>query len=192
MPRLLRKSNQRKKPSKNPRPSVLILCEGANTEPQYLNHVRRALGLSAVAVEGPRGVPKTLVEIAVDRKKFGDHDAIWCVFDVDSHPNLSGAKQQAAAHGIKLAISNPCVELWLVLHHVRYERPCTKEGIQREIRKHDADYNKNIDPARYWKKYPTARKNALELIARNQRNNSIGQAPCTNFHELIGELEKLI
>ncbi|MGH3940412.1 MAG: RloB family protein, partial [Pseudonocardiaceae bacterium] len=43
----------------------------------------------------------------------------WCVFDVEwpkNHPNLKQAIQLARDHNIRLAISNPCFELWLILH----------------------------------------------------------------------------
>ena len=44
------------------------------------------------------------------------YDAVWCVFDVDEHPQIADARQMARANGIELAISNPCFELWLLLH----------------------------------------------------------------------------
>jgi hypothetical protein len=43
-------------------------------------------------------------------------DEVWCVFDVDEHPKLAEARDQANANGIQLAVSNPCFELWLLLH----------------------------------------------------------------------------
>lgn len=44
------------------------------------------------------------------------HDQIWCVFDRDEHPNFTEAIGLALRHGINLAISNPCLELWFLLH----------------------------------------------------------------------------
>ena len=44
------------------------------------------------------------------------HDEYWCVFDVDVHPYLREATALAKSNGIKLAISNPCIELWFLLH----------------------------------------------------------------------------
>jgi RloB-like protein len=41
------------------------------------------------------------------------------VFDVEwprNHPGLEEAVKQAYANGIKLAVSNPCFESWLILH----------------------------------------------------------------------------
>lgn len=44
------------------------------------------------------------------------HDQIWCVFDRDEHPNFAKTITLADSHGINLAISNPCLELWFILH----------------------------------------------------------------------------
>src|SRR3954451_2941209 len=121
---------KRRKPRIEPRKRVLVICEGEKTEPSYFTGVKRLEQASTVDIEIDKagGVPKTLVERAVAKKKDskravsrdGDpnllYDEIWCVFDVDEHPNLQDAKQQAKANGIELAISNPCFELWLHLH----------------------------------------------------------------------------
>jgi hypothetical protein len=68
----------------------------------------------------------TLVDLAVRAKAEGERDErrgrgdswdeIWCVFDEDSHPRLAEAVAKAELHGINLAVSSPCLELWFVLH----------------------------------------------------------------------------
>jgi hypothetical protein len=67
-----------------------------------------------------------LVERAVAAKRSESRDAkrgrgrahnqIWCMFDRDEHPNFDRAIDLANRHGINLAISNPCIELWFILH----------------------------------------------------------------------------
>ena len=73
-------------------------------------------------------MPKTLVERAVAMKREAaleakrkkdenlKYDQVWCVFDIDEHPFVPEAKQQARDNGIEVAISNPCFELWALLH----------------------------------------------------------------------------
>lgn len=43
-------------------------------------------------------------------------DNYWCVFDVDEHPYLPDALELAASEGINVALTNPCFELWFILH----------------------------------------------------------------------------
>jgi hypothetical protein len=38
------------------------------------------------------------------------------MFDRDDHPNFARAIDLANRHQINLAISNPCIELWFILH----------------------------------------------------------------------------
>lgn len=79
-----------------------------------------------VVIDPFHGGPLQLVQHAVEAKRRSQrderqgrgraYDEIWCVFDVDQHPELATATDLARRHGVCLAISNPCIELWFVLH----------------------------------------------------------------------------
>lgn len=43
-------------------------------------------------------------------------DEVWCIFDRDDHHRFGEAIQAAATADIPTAVSNPCFELWLILH----------------------------------------------------------------------------
>lgn len=112
-----------------PRKELLVLVEGAVTEEAYLLFWKRQYRqLTLVDVHEFRGTPMSLVEKAVELKAAEErearrgrgraHDEIWCVFDVDAHLYLHEAIALAAAEGINVAISNPCIELWFLLHFV--------------------------------------------------------------------------
>ena len=158
----LRKS-ARQKPFKDPKPLILIVCEGENTEPQYLKGFAGACKNPRVRVRvhDETGVPKTLVclakeakvEAEAQAKREGDSnlrfDTVWCVFDVDEHPDIPAAMTMASDNGIELAISSPCFELWLILHF----RDCPG-GMHR---------HKLIDFADYEDRYPDAVQRATKL-----------------------------
>jgi hypothetical protein len=140
---------------RDPKPIILIVCEGEKTEPDYLKGFRQAFRNPRVEIElvDEQGVPKTLVEIAKQRKTDAENDArrmrdddlaydsVWCVFDIDDHPNIDAAKLQAQANEIHLAISNPSFELWLLLHFR------TSPGMQHrdKLRKMLADFVPGYD-----------------------------------------------
>lgn len=46
----------------------------------------------------------------------GGYDEVWCVFDVDDFPDVEEAVAKAKRLNIETAVSNPCFELWLLLH----------------------------------------------------------------------------
>jgi hypothetical protein len=106
---------------------LLVFVEGEVTEEQYLIHYRRRHRAKAnVQIADPHGTPFSLVERAVEAKKDDERDArrkggrardeYWCVCDVDEHPKLREAIELAVRNDIKLAISNPCIELWFLIH----------------------------------------------------------------------------
>jgi len=107
-------------------PDLLVFVEGLRTEDLYLTYWRRQhRDRVRIEIDPYRGGPLQLVERAADtqRTEARDakkgrgraHDQIWCVFDRDE-PNFAEAIDLADRHGIHLAISNPCLELWFILH----------------------------------------------------------------------------
>jgi len=109
------------------RREILVFTEGEKTEDGYLLPWRRTYRDTVLLEIDPfHGVPQSLVEQAIATKKAEArderrgrgraHDEIWCVFDIDAHPNVPEAIRLAQTHGIGLAISNPCIELWFILH----------------------------------------------------------------------------
>lgn len=120
---------RRRVASRAPRRELLVFVEGEVTEEIYLKDWhRRFRGQVNVQIHEFHGTPMALVERAVSakaveakearRNRGRAHDEVWCVFDVDEHPLLPEACALAAAEGIRLAITNPCIELWFLLHFV--------------------------------------------------------------------------
>ena len=72
------------------------------------------------------------------------YDEVWCVFDVDAHPHLPDAKQKAEANRIKMAISNPCFELWLLLHFQDQRAHIERDQVQSACRGHMPRYVKEV------------------------------------------------
>jgi hypothetical protein len=104
-----------------------VFVEGRRTEAMSLvGWHRRGRGRVRATIDPYRAGPLQLVEraVAAQRAEAYDarrargraHDQIWCVFDRDEHPNFASAVDLAAHHGIRLAMSNPCIELWFLLH----------------------------------------------------------------------------
>ena len=109
------------------RRQILVFVEGRRTEERYLvDWARRYRDDVIVLIDPFRGVPTSLIERAVDRQRQEkrderrsrgrNYDEIWCVFDVDEHPGLDRVYDLARRHKIHLAVSNPCLELWFILH----------------------------------------------------------------------------
>lgn len=107
---------------------IRVLTEGKLTEPEYLILLARQYR-SSITLRHDRAsngsAPLTLVQEARRQQKASknrrkadgpDFDEIWCVFDTDNHQNLDQAVNEARSTEIRTVVSNPCFELWLVLH----------------------------------------------------------------------------
>jgi hypothetical protein len=116
---LRRENSQRRRHAHRAARSVLVVCGGTRTEPDYLDGMRRAYRRASlkITVLSKARHPEGLVEHArsVSRRASEDFDEVWCVVDVDDF-ELAGAVASAADGRVLLAVSNPCFELWLLLH----------------------------------------------------------------------------
>lgn len=86
-----------------------------------------------------------------NKGQIQEGDEFWVMLDTDHHVNgthLRGtmtALKEARHKGFELAISNPCFEVWLLLHHVDipidtvFEKPADAEAM---LRKTLGSYNK--------------------------------------------------
>ena len=130
------RSLKRLRSSREPKRRFVLFCEGLNTEPAYFGAIGRNCVNALIEVKRGVGVPMTIAKKAVERKRrrtrnsFEEKDEVWAVFDRDNHPNFNGAVSMCEANGLGVASSNPCFDLWLVLHEREYERPESRRGIQ--------------------------------------------------------------
>ncbi len=173
-----RRRRQGRRPSfRDPKPTILVVSEGEVTEPEYLHGLRRACRNPRVTIEVAKehGVPMTLVraakrykeeaEVKAAREKDDNlaYDSVWCVFDFDDHPAIGEAKEMARDNGIDLAISNPCIELWLLLHFSDNPGHQGRKEIRRRLKKHVPKYDKHVDYATYAPGYLQAVTRAAKM-----------------------------
>jgi len=193
----------RRAPFREPKPKMLIVCEGAYTEKQYFEQFAKfhRNSLVDVIVEGGKGVPLTVVRAAKERKEkaisdakrmddeFLKYQSVWCVFDVDDHPNVPEARIIAADNGIELAISNPCFELWLLLHHRDCPGELHRHKAQTMLRDHVAGYDKHVNFDDYRDGYQKAVQRAKSLDQLAESMGEPGRNPTTGVYVLT---EKII
>lgn len=155
------------------------------TEEAYLLFwKRRFRQLTLVEVHEFRGTPMSLVEKAVELKTEEEreakrgrgraHDQVWCVFDVDAHPYLHDAIALAAAEGINVAISNPCIELWFLLHFVDQRAYIDRHAAQKEA-KAALSCNKQLTTSaleRMADNFDTAKERARKLDDKHLKDDT--------------------
>lgn len=107
---------ERPEPSKVEKPTILIVCEGENTEPSYFRQFRLSSATIKAVGEGYNTI--SLVSRAQQLSKEQDYDQVWCVFDKDDfHDNdFNNAIAMAQSMEFGVAYSNQAFEYWIILH----------------------------------------------------------------------------
>ncbi|MFI9384852.1 RloB family protein [Kutzneria sp. NPDC052558] len=129
---------------------ILIVCGGTRTELDYFDGLRRSRRDPTVRVRViAKGVaPDQLVRHA--QRVGGDYDEVWCVVDTDEF-DIAKAARLADELGVRLAVSNPCFELWLLLHFTehRVASPSYRD-LRPKLIKHVPGYDKcRVEFAQY-------------------------------------------
>jgi hypothetical protein len=184
---------------------MLICCEGQVTECSYLNGLKAELRIRLVHIEvvpGPSN-PKTLVDFAIEKKQRAERDAdrqgddnvkydeVWCVFDIDAHEYVQEAKQTAAANNIELAISNPCFELWLLLHFQEQRAHIERHHVQSACRGHMPEYVKEVPFELVFHHHQEAVGRAVALDKWQNSQGRPGGNPSTGVHRLTERIMQL-
>lgn len=183
---------------RHPLPRLLIVCEGAVTEPRYFRAFWEWCRNPRVQISIPRdrGVPYTLVSLARDMKDEAAarakaerdenlaFDEVWCVYDTDEHPRLNDARQLAASKGIELAVSNPCFELWLLLHFRESPGARDRHEVQELLATFIRGYQKLPPMDALLPRYELAKERAARLGRDADQSGEAGRNPTTRVHRL--------
>ncbi|MER6828349.1 RloB family protein [Streptosporangium sp. NPDC000563] len=187
------------------RKRFLVYCEGEVTERVYLGALVRDLRIPGVRFGSTHGEPLGLVRAALDHKrrapnslsdKKTPYDQVWCVIDVEAptpHGSLEQALVLARQNNIKCAISNPCFELWLILH-VKDQRTylTTDEACASLEAQGGCAYTRNgksFEPTAIMRSYELARKRAQTLEeAHKIEPRPAKRNPFTSVWELVDSL----
>jgi hypothetical protein len=186
---------------REPLARFLIVCEGTVTEPHYFKDLRvQERGLVEVKVV-PGGVPKTVVELAVKLKEESEvearrrkddnlrYDHVWCVFDIDEHPFVPEAKQQARDNAIDVAVSNPCFELWLLLHFQEQTAHIERDRLAHLCREHMPGYKKEPRCELLTPRQEEALARASQLDEWQATRGKVGANPSTGVHRLVRQIK---
>lgn len=103
-------------PTREVKPTILIVCEGENTEPSYFSQFK--LTSATIKTVGNGFNTESLVQAAIKLVEKQYYEQVWCVFDKDTFPaeRFNNAINMAEARGINVAYSNQAFEYWLILH----------------------------------------------------------------------------
>lgn len=187
---------------------VLIACEGAKTETGYFEGIRisrRLPTVQVVVVQGSGSDPLSVVNTAIDErrhwqleKRWDRSDTAWAVFDGDEHRSANldrwnRALSVAERERIHLAISNPCFELWYLLHFTSQTGEIHRDEARALLKQHLAEYEKSdLLYSRLRDLTSTAIERARQLeVCASRLGDDIHCNPTTSVHCLVDLLLRL-
>ena len=179
-----------------------MYSEGKKTEPLYFKAYELAISSAVIEVvcERERGDPKRLLTLAEKKRNEingrayqrlnGSADKVWVAFDRDDHDDIPQVISQCGKLDIGVAYSNPCFEVWLILHKENYDRDEHRDLTQRKCEEvcdgYSKDSGKFPDFSKILNNVEAAEDRAEKLLKRRSEDNS--PSPFTTVHLLTQEM----
>lgn len=170
---------------------IVLAVEGSHTEEQYFKPLRNGkIDIEVLSTDGefspssPQHVEERMDSfLTLNQSLIGGE--FWLVMDVDKHHRLLEVCMRATLKGYKLAVSNPCFELWLWLHHSDVDERFTNcQDLEIALRKALGSYNKSNLVIDSFHPYIATAINRAKALPRNSEN-PIPSFPGTHVYQLM-------
>ena len=165
-------------------PRYWVFCEG-ETEEAFVYYLRSKFRISIEIVPKIAGNRITQKFIANYKKGKPVHekDIDFLLYDADEQNTLSRLKELDAI----LLLSNPCIELWFLLHYKNQTACLSSQDCLRELKNRNGSYFKGIIDSKLKEKLD----NKITDACRRAKKLESTQNPSSNIFEFI-ELLKAI
>ena len=197
-------SKKRNRQNRKEKPMIIITAEGRNeTEARYFNYFRTADCPYIIKFHkaGYLTDPTKLAESI--RKRWDAEEAdertgdmAFVVVDLDNNEEKAKEIQQVEARNRveKFIVSNPCFEVWYLLHYgFSTKSYINADAVIRELKKHYSEYEKTSDM------YPLLKDKMDDAIANAEKLEKYHEVerhshpdvkcnPYTDIHKLVKKI----
>ncbi|MEV0274772.1 RloB family protein [Streptomyces sp. NPDC050610] len=208
---------------------VYAFIEGEVTEREYISliakHGRRAdprrgidFHIENATAAGKHRKPLPMVRNAISvlqrvereaeaaglgKEKDWNWPQVWVLFDRDAHEGIPEAMKLAREHGVRIAYSHPCFELWRLLHYQDYtstfggvcrdtnarlrRQPGFAQTYGKNVRAVSEQQSKHLQPEQILGngKYEIARKHAKKINEKRDGENPNHWDPYTDVWTFV-------
>jgi RloB-like protein len=189
----------RRAPHEEPRKRVYLFCEGAVTERLYFEALGRLYrkNVKVILSEKSGRDPLTLVQFAIvqgTRDSNDMNDEYWAVFDRDDHLSFDDAFERAKKGNIRIAFSNPCFELWILLHFQAQTANLSRTEATKRLKNHMHDYVKAPGLQQLlsndYSRYENAKTRAQGLSKQHWKDGDPRRNPGSTVFELVESIRR--
>ncbi len=208
----------RKQETKLPLKAFLIACEGICSEPNYINglvlneKINRKIADGTVVKIAPHqhSDPYGVLQDLLRSPNYESYDELWIVIDRDevelkgkgfgghTEENFQKALEESKEYGVEVACSNPCFELWIVLHFEYRDTACSRGDIQKKalekinlLLPNDKQLKK-VEKLKSVENIYDLLKDKVDIARRNAKklkaNEKIKANPSTGMYKLLESL----
>ena len=199
--------SKRKRNVREPKKIILIVCEG-ETEKKYFNTFRTRYRNNNIKIHTDfilQNDSINLIKFTKTKRSLvkdfdaNEKDCAWCVFDVDNNTDkvLKKVNDFAKKANIEIALSNPCIELWFLLHYKEVHSQISVQDSLSKLKEFIPNYKKGkIDYTILSKNTQKAISNAKKLNETHEKNQidliTTKSNPSTQVFKLIESIDKKI
>ena len=127
---------------KQMKPNFFVFCEG-KTEIAYIKFLRSLyrVPIQVIPKKGKSNISKDDIENSKRDYVTTNQDKTFLMFDLDVAGVLEHLQKISDA---ELLVSNPCVELWFLLHYQEQKSKLTSKKCIQKLQRFTKDYKKGV------------------------------------------------
>ncbi len=175
--------NVRISKGKQMKPNFFVFCEG-ETEIAYVKFLRSLYRapIQVIPKKGKSNISEDFIVKSKNEYVQTDQDKVFLMYDLDVDGML---EQLQKIPNAELLVSNPCVELWFLLHYQEQKAEITSEKCVQKYQKVSKGYKKGTLSEEEKEGFTKNRESAID------RANKLAafQNPSTTVFKLLEELK---
>jgi hypothetical protein len=178
-------SRRRASKGKQMKPTFFVFCEG-KTEELYVKYLKSKyrIPFEIDTQIAKNKITNTYVKNYKKNKFTHEKDKTFLMYDLDAPKMLERLQKIRSA---TLLVSNPCIEIWYLLHYKEQKAELNCQICNKELEKRNGAYNKTIISTKLKEQLDSEQQKAVKR-AKKLRNLD---NPSSNIYLLIDELEKV-
>ncbi|MDN5201942.1 RloB family protein [Fulvivirgaceae bacterium BMA10] len=177
---------RKKSKGKKINPTLFVFCEG-DTEEAYVNMLKSHYRLPSIQIHpkiGGNNITASYIQNYKKDKPTHEKDINYLMYDLDVRGVLS--RLQKIGNSV-LLLSNPCLELWFLLHYKNQTTNIDCTYCCKELNNRNKSYKKGVIGQKLKEKLLSKSK---EAIGRAKNLNEFGN-PSSTIYRLIEMLNEL-
>ena len=165
------------------KPNFFVFCEG-ETEIAYVKFLRSLYRapIQVIPKKGMSNISEEYIERSKNEYVRTEQDKVFLMYDLDVDGIL---EQLQKIPNAELLVSNPCVELWFLLHYQEQKSEISSDKCIKKLQKFSNEYKKGI-LSEEEKTFLAEKKD----LAIERAKNMIGyQNPSSTVYKLLEKLK---